>query len=51
LPEQRIAAGQAVHEPANKKMLRFDNASDTEPMTFMAFYLLDEGEDELIRML
>jgi quercetin dioxygenase-like cupin family protein len=50
-PVQHITAGQAVLEPANKKMLRFDNASAAEPMTFIAFYLLDENEDELIRIL
>jgi hypothetical protein len=32
-------------------MLHFDNASDTDPMTFIAFYLLDENDRELIGML
>jgi hypothetical protein len=32
-------------------MLHFDNASHTEPMTFIAFYLLDENDSELIHML
>jgi quercetin dioxygenase-like cupin family protein len=43
--------GEAFFEPPNKTMLHFDNASDTEPMTFIAFYLLNENEHELIRMM
>jgi quercetin dioxygenase-like cupin family protein len=43
--------GDAFFEPPNKRMLHFDNASDTQPMTFIAFYLLDENDHELIRML
>src|SRR5689334_17146091 len=35
-----LHAGDAFFEPPNKTMLHFDNASDTEPMTFIAFYLL-----------
>jgi hypothetical protein len=31
-------------------MVDFDNASDTEPMTFIPFYLLGANEDEPIRM-
>jgi hypothetical protein len=31
--------------------VHFDNASATQPMTFIAFYLLGEDERELIRML
>jgi len=31
-------------------ILRFDNASDSELMTFIAYYLLD-GQQDLIRML
>lgn len=50
-PARRVSAGEAVLEPANRKMLRFDNASDSEPMTFIAFYLLDANENELIHML
>src|ERR1700760_997547 len=46
-----VKAGEAFFEPANTTMLRFDNASDKEPMSFICFYLLDQGEDELIRML
>jgi quercetin dioxygenase-like cupin family protein len=53
--ERRVAktltAGEAFFEPANAKILHFDNASSTEPMTFIAFYLLGPGEQGLIRIL
>ncbi|ODU55184.1 MAG: hypothetical protein BGO25_13330 [Acidobacteriales bacterium 59-55] len=45
-----LAAGSAFYEPANAVIARFDNASATEPMKFIAYYLLN-GEQELIRML
>ena len=45
-----VAAGSAVYEPADTVMLHFDNASGTEPLRFIAFYLLD-GAQELIEML
>src|ERR1700722_9957913 len=35
-----LQAGDAFFEPAGKKILHFDNASATEPMTFICFYLL-----------
>lgn len=47
---QTLAAGSAFYEPAGTTILRFDNASSTEKMRFIAFYLLD-GEQELIQML
>ena len=50
-PQKTLHAGDAFFEPPNKKMLHFDNASTTEPMTFVAFYLLDEKDRELIHML
>ena len=46
-----LHAGDVFFEPPNKTMLHFDNASSTEPMTFIAFYLLGEDENELIHML
>jgi quercetin dioxygenase-like cupin family protein len=49
--ERALRAGDAFFEPPNVKILRFDNASNTKGMKFIAFYLLDAGEDELIRML
>jgi quercetin dioxygenase-like cupin family protein len=49
-PEQLWANGSAFYEPANTVITKFGNASTTEPMTFIAFYLLN-GDQELIRML
>jgi quercetin dioxygenase-like cupin family protein len=45
-----LPAGSAFYEPADITIADFGNASDSEPMTFIAFYLLS-GEQELIRML
>ncbi|HEX4319541.1 MAG TPA: cupin domain-containing protein [Acidobacteriaceae bacterium] len=49
-PAQPLPAGSAFHEPANTVIAAFDNASNSEPMTFIACYLLD-GDQELIQML
>src|ERR1700753_689114 len=49
--EKLLRAGDAFFEPPNTKILKFGNASDTRGMKFVAFYLLDATEDELIRML
>ena len=49
--ERTLRAGEAFFEPANAKIRKFDNASDSKGMKFIAFYLLDSTEDELIRML
>ncbi len=48
--EQRLEAGSAFHEPAGKKMLRFNNASTDQPLHFITFYLQD-GDQPLIEML
>jgi quercetin dioxygenase-like cupin family protein len=45
-----VAAGAAVYEPANRVIARFDNASSTEPLKFVAYYLR-QGEQDLIQML
>jgi hypothetical protein len=45
-----LSAGSAFHEPARATVVRFDNASETAPMRFIAYYLLD-GEQDLIEML
>jgi quercetin dioxygenase-like cupin family protein len=50
-PAKILKQGDAFHEPVNARMLRFDNASDSAPATFIAFYLLRPGEDRLIEML
>jgi quercetin dioxygenase-like cupin family protein len=47
---QYLNVGDAFYEPANVRVARFDNDGET-PATFIAFYLLGEGEDELIRIL
>lgn len=48
--EQVLPEGSAFFEPADTRILHFDNHSDTEPMVFVAFYLLN-GEQQLIEML
>lgn len=45
-----LVSGSAFYEPADAVILRFDNASRTDPMKFIAYYLLN-GEQELIHML
>jgi quercetin dioxygenase-like cupin family protein len=47
---QVLRTGQAFYEPAMTRILHFDNHSDTEPLTFCAFYLLN-GEQNLIEMI
>jgi quercetin dioxygenase-like cupin family protein len=49
-PEQILPAGSAFHEPAGAIIAEFGNVSDSEPMTFVAFYLLN-GDQALIEML
>jgi quercetin dioxygenase-like cupin family protein len=49
-PAKNLPAGSAFYEPAGRVIANFGNASHSEPMTFVAFYLLD-SEQELIRML
>jgi quercetin dioxygenase-like cupin family protein len=45
-----IRAGEAFFEPAATRILRFDNHSDTEPLLFVAFYLL-HGRQSLIEFI
>jgi quercetin dioxygenase-like cupin family protein len=42
-----ITAGDAFFEPAGTDVSRFDNLSDAEPATFVAYYLLT-GDQPLI---
>lgn len=49
-PAQQLDEGSAFYEPAGKVIADFGNASDSAPMTFIAFYLLD-GDQDLITML
>jgi len=41
---QSLPTGSAFHEPAQTVIARFDNASQTEPMKFIACYLLTANE-------
>ncbi len=49
-PLQTLNTGDAFFEPANTPIAHFDNASDTLPLKFIAYYLLD-GDQELIKMI
>lgn len=49
-PTQVLPAGSAFYEPAQKRIRRFDNQSQSEEMVFLAFYLLN-GEQSIIEML
>jgi len=48
-PPQRLSVGSAFYEPADTVILKFDNASATNKLRFIAFYLL-EGPQALIEM-
>lgn len=48
--QQFIHAGEAFYEPKNQPIQHFDNASSSEPLIFIAYYLLENNE-ELITML
>lgn len=50
-PARTLSPGDAFFEPRDAVVLSFDNASDQEPATFVAYYLLGRGDEELIRML
>ena len=49
-PLQHLRPGDAFHEPVDTHVVHFDNEGDT-PATFTAFYLLGEGQHELIRLI
>jgi uncharacterized protein YndB with AHSA1/START domain len=49
-PARELRAGDAFYEPANVRMLHFDN-EQAEPATFIVCYLLGAGEHDLIRLL
>jgi quercetin dioxygenase-like cupin family protein len=50
-PAKTLRRGDAFYEPMNARVAHFDNASETAPAKFIAFYLLSPGEDQLIEML
>ena len=49
-PKKVIRQGEAFYEPKDKVILHFDNASQQEPLVFIAFYLKEDQED-LIRLI
>lgn len=49
-PAQRLKAGDAFYEPADARVARFDNEGAI-PAKFVAFYLLDDDRQKLIRLL
>ena len=50
-PLLTLPAGSAFFEPANVRVLHFDNPSTQEPATFIAHYLLGGEDERLIEML
>jgi quercetin dioxygenase-like cupin family protein len=44
-----LRPGDAFFEPANTTIAVFDNASNAEPASFIGFYLMGRGENEVIR--
>jgi quercetin dioxygenase-like cupin family protein len=47
---RRLTAGSAFYEPANTRILQFDNASDREPASIVAFYLMGRDDRESITL-
>lgn len=45
---QLLSVGEAFYEPKNQPVLHFDNASDSEPLVFIAYYLIEENEDLIV---
>jgi len=50
-PAKTLRAGDAFFEPANLRIRSFDNSSARKPATFVAYYLLGDGDREIIEML
>jgi quercetin dioxygenase-like cupin family protein len=48
--QPQLPTGSSFYEPADTVILRFDNASSTAPMKFIAHYLLN-GTQDLIEVL
>lgn len=42
-----LKEGDAFYEPKNKTILHFDNASTDKPLTFVAFYLKEQNEENI----
>jgi quercetin dioxygenase-like cupin family protein len=49
--QQRCTAGQAIYEPANTTIERYDNESSTEPAVLIAYYLAEAKDQVLITFL
>ncbi|WP_439879672.1 cupin domain-containing protein [Pontibacter sp. MBLB2868] len=49
-PAQILKAGEAFYEPANTPIVYFNNYSKSEPLKFIAYYLLN-GNQELVELL
>ena len=47
-PTSELRAGDVFFEPAGETIRRFDNLSDREPTSFIAFYLVN-GDQPLIQ--
>lgn len=47
---QVVRAGEAFYEPAGRRIVHFDNHSATQPLSFVAFYLLN-GKQSLIEFI
>jgi quercetin dioxygenase-like cupin family protein len=48
---QTLHAGDPFFEPANTRILHFDNPSTSEPVTFIAYYMLGKDDQKIIEML
>jgi len=44
---QILKEGDAFYEPKNKAILHFDNALKDKPLTFVAFYLKEQDEENI----
>jgi len=47
---RQVKAGEVIYEPANTPIAHYDNASQTEPLKFICYYLINK-ETVLIKML
>lgn len=45
-----LREGDAFYEPKNKNILHFDNASRDKTLTFAAFYLKEDANEENIKL-
>ena len=43
-----VKAGDAFYEPRDKTILHLDNASPDEPLSFVAFYLKEQDEENIV---